>query len=511
VSTQLHDALIAWRTLLGDEAVEQAPEHLKSAQTATFESQNEVLAILTPRLTAHIPPCLRIAQQHRVPLYPISQGKNWGLGSRVPTSKQAVILDLSHLNQIIEWDETLATITVEPGVTFQQVHDFLKKHQSRHFLAVIGGSPDASLIGNALERGDAIGPYGERQEVSSIREIVLANGEVIHPGFGHFGDNDIDGLYRWGLGPSCEGLFSQSNFGVVTKMTFWLMPKPRFLQLFFCELADLDQLEQTLARAQTLLLEEIIPRNCINFWNIYKLLARKQQLPLELLDTGQVLRWEDLPGQAPWYASGALYCHHAAHAKLMRELVEDALAPTTQSLFFFDQDSHPQLLENNPFLGIPSDENVRSTYWRKRSAPPEEMDPDGDMCGALWLCPMLPFRQEIIRDFVESCQELIFAHGFEPNIGFGCPSGRVVRVFIAINYDREVDGEDQRAMECHDALFAELRKRGHMPYRLGLQSMQDMPARHDGSKRLLRRIKEEVDPHGILAPGRYDSECIKSE
>jgi 4-cresol dehydrogenase (hydroxylating) len=32
--------------------------------------------------------------------------------------------------------------------------------------------------------------------------------------------------YKFGAGPWIDGLFSQSNFGVVTKMGFWLMPQP---------------------------------------------------------------------------------------------------------------------------------------------------------------------------------------------------------------------------------------------------------------------------------------------
>ena len=40
-------------------------------------------------------------------------------------------------------------------------------------------------------------------------------------------------VYRWGLGPSLDGLFTQSNLGVVTRMTFWLMPAPEYFQAFF--------------------------------------------------------------------------------------------------------------------------------------------------------------------------------------------------------------------------------------------------------------------------------------
>lgn len=32
-------------------------------------------------------------------------------------------------------------------------------------------------------------------------------------------------MFKWGYGPYVDGLFTQSNFGVVTKMGLWLMPE----------------------------------------------------------------------------------------------------------------------------------------------------------------------------------------------------------------------------------------------------------------------------------------------
>jgi hypothetical protein len=37
-------------------------------------------------------------------------------------------------------------------------------------------------------------------------------------------------------GKQKDGLFSQSNFGIVTKLTMWLMPCPDYLQLIFYKL-----------------------------------------------------------------------------------------------------------------------------------------------------------------------------------------------------------------------------------------------------------------------------------
>ena len=56
-------------------------------------------------------------------------------------------------------------------------------------------------------------------------EIVLANGELVRTGMGALPDPTTDSksantwqLFPYGFGPYADGLFTQSNFGIVTKM-----------------------------------------------------------------------------------------------------------------------------------------------------------------------------------------------------------------------------------------------------------------------------------------------------
>ena len=129
------------------------------------------------------------------------------------------------MNSINDFNEELAYITVEPGVTFQQVYDFLKEKNSNLIAPTIGSTSEASLVGNALERGIGKGIYGDRFQFSCNMEVVLPTGELIKTGFGNIENSHSQNVYRWGVGPSIDGIFTQSNFGVVTKMTFWLTKK----------------------------------------------------------------------------------------------------------------------------------------------------------------------------------------------------------------------------------------------------------------------------------------------
>ncbi|XYH93734.1 hypothetical protein ACMHYB_38630 [Sorangium sp. So ce1128] len=57
-------------------------------------------------------------------------------------------------------------------------------------------------------------------------EVVLANGDVVRTGMGAMTGNRSWHVYKHGFGPSVDGLFMQSNFGIVTKMGVWLLPMP---------------------------------------------------------------------------------------------------------------------------------------------------------------------------------------------------------------------------------------------------------------------------------------------
>ena len=57
-------------------------------------------------------------------------------------------------------------------------------------------------------------------------EVVLPTGEVMRTGMGALPNADTWAEYRYGVGPHVDGLFSQANFGIVTKMGFWLFPEP---------------------------------------------------------------------------------------------------------------------------------------------------------------------------------------------------------------------------------------------------------------------------------------------
>jgi 4-cresol dehydrogenase (hydroxylating) len=121
----------------------------------------------------------------------------------------------------------------------------------------------------------------------------------------------------------------------------------------------------------------------------------------------------------------------------------------------------------------------------------------------IWCAPVAPAEPNSVRNMVEIVRDVFSRHPFEPAMSMTLRTERSVDNVIGISYDREVPGEDARAMACHDELLARLTAADFYPYRLGVQSMRKLPPRKPGSQALLGRIKSALDPNNILAPGRY--------
>jgi len=520
-------ALNKWRSRIGIDNVLTDAHSLEAAQTSTFRTHTRVPAIIRPADRAEVQDCVRIANDSGVPIYPVSTGKNWGYGSRVPTS-DACVMELARMNRIIDFSEDLAYVTIEPGVTQGQLYDFLKTKRSRLWMDAAGAGRDSSIVGNTIERGFGHTPYGDHFANVCALEAVLANGEVVNTGFSHFEGVKTGSLYRWGIGPVVDGLFSQSNLGIVTRVTMWLMPEPEYFQAFYFRCDRESDLPELIDALRPLRMNGTL-RSAMHIANDYKVVSAIQLYP-----------WVETGGSTPlsaelmqplrkkyncgfWNGSGALYGTRAQVAEA-RRLVQKALRGKVARLQFLDDRklalatrfARPygaitgwnlsralELLRPVYGLmkGIPSDQPLRSCYWRKRSIP-ETLDLDGDGCGLLWCAPIAPLEGAHAAAIAAVASRILLEAGFEPMISLTLLTERTLGCVIAITYDRDIAEEDEKAIACHQRLLTELNANGYLPYRLGIQSMDQMHG-NTGYDSLLKTLKASLDPNNILAPGRY--------
>jgi 4-cresol dehydrogenase (hydroxylating) len=184
-------------------------------------------AAVAPADVEQVQKIVRIANERRIPLYTISAGRNLAYGGSAPVYSGSVVLDLKRMNRILEVNERNAYALVEPGVSYFDLYRHIREKKLNLWI----DTPDpgwGSVIGNALDHGAGYTPlpFRDHFEAHCGMEVVLASGEIVRTGMGALPAAKTWNQFRYGIGPLVDGLFSQSNFGIVTKMGFWLYPQP---------------------------------------------------------------------------------------------------------------------------------------------------------------------------------------------------------------------------------------------------------------------------------------------
>src|SRR3954470_20700557 len=182
-------------------------------------------AVVLPETVEEVQAVVRVANEHRIPLWTHGVGKNNGYGGPAPRVDGSVIVSLRNMNRVLEVDEELAYAVVEPGVRWFDLYDAIQARGHRLMLS-IADLGWGSVVGNTLDHGITYLPYGVDWQAQCGMEVVLASGEVLRTGMGAMPGNRAWHVYKRGYGPSVDQLFMQSNYGIVTKMGVWLMPYP---------------------------------------------------------------------------------------------------------------------------------------------------------------------------------------------------------------------------------------------------------------------------------------------
>jgi len=182
-------------------------------------------AAVAPDNVEQVQAIVRIANAHKIPLWTVSTGRNLGYGGASPAYSGSVVVDLKRMNRILEVNDKTHFAVVEPGVSYFDLYRYIQERKLNVWIDPADpgwGSP----VGNALERGGGRTPMRDHWNAVCGLEVVLASGEVLRTGMGALPGSEVWHQYKYGFGPLVDGLFSQSNFGIVTRMGIWLMPAP---------------------------------------------------------------------------------------------------------------------------------------------------------------------------------------------------------------------------------------------------------------------------------------------
>jgi 4-cresol dehydrogenase (hydroxylating) len=182
-------------------------------------------AAVAPDRVEQVQAIVRTANKYKIPLWTFSTGRNLGYGGSSPAYSGCVIVDLKRMNRILEVNDKVHYAVVEPGVSYFDLYRYIQEQKLNVWLDPADpgwGSP----LGNSLERGGGRTPMREHWDAVCGLEVVLANGEILRTGMGAMPNSAVWHQFKYGYGPYVDGIFSQSNYGIVTRMGVWLMPAP---------------------------------------------------------------------------------------------------------------------------------------------------------------------------------------------------------------------------------------------------------------------------------------------
>jgi len=527
-------AIESWRQDIGENSVLADAQFLATYTQSVCASQRQVVAVLMPGSLEDVQKIVATANAHKVPLYPISCGKQWGMGSRLPVKDGAAIVDLGRMNRIIEVSAQYHYAVVEPGVTQQQLLDHIKANNLPLMLNVTGSTSDTSLIGNAMDRG--VGYFDSRAHGISNMQVVLGNGETIQTGFGHYANAKTKNLYHHGIGPSLGGLFQQGNFGIVTSACIDLMPKPDAHMAAIIKVDSeeklpllIDALVQLRSRGVFLTVAHVGNRER-SYITLAPLLYEQLVAagdPKDEKTRAKAVKMLEDGGFGPWSAAiGVLGTK--AQLRLAKKEIRAAVSGFAKTMFLNDAlvAGAKAVAEKLAFIpavraqlmmlkavepiygftrGEATDKSLKAVYWAAGDFDSlDNPDPDHSDSGLIFCVPTLPNDANIICPMVAETRAICSEHGFEVAITVNLINAKVSEAVVSLAFNRRDEKQTSAARTCIVALEEHYIENGLPLLRYGIDSMQKHISETDSFWRTVRELKKSLDPNNIIAPGRYN-------
>src|SRR6184192_1209488 len=448
------------RQLLGNDAVADDPETLAAHSGDKWFAAREPEIVVFARSTSDVSKLLQFASAEKIPV--TARGAGFGyVGGCVP-ARGGIALSLMRMNRITEISFGDAIAIVEPGVITADLKAAAKA-QKLFYPPDPASMKDCTIGGNVAT--NAGGPrclkYGVTRNYVIGLEVVLANGEVLRTG---------GRVHKNKTGFDLIGLFvgSEGMLGVVTEVTLRLLPlRPGRATLS----AAFATAAQAAEAVQAIFAGGFLPSS-LEIADHFTLEAARRDLGKTIVPKGNAHLLVDLDGQEESVRS---------ESAAIRNLLEKR-KPNTLEIAIGEADCEKLWALRRAFSN-----SLRATGLTKLN---EDV--------------VVP-RSRLV-DLIEFAETLQTKHGF-PIACFGhAGDGNIHVNIMADHYNR--DAVVRETVEhALDDLFAQVLAWGGVitgEHGIGMAKKRWWPeATSNVARELHRRLKQALDPDGILNPGKF--------
>jgi 4-cresol dehydrogenase (hydroxylating) flavoprotein subunit len=498
-------AIDGFTAVLGADRVLRTESDLREFRDPfQFESWDDYTAsaIVMPTTVEEVQEIVRVANDTKVPLWTHGTGRNNGYGGPAPRVKGSVIVSLRNMNKVLEINEELGYALVEPGVRWFDLYQAIQDggHKLMVSIADLGWG---GVVGNTLDNGITYMPYGVDMASQCGMEVVLPNGDVMRTGMGAMPDNKSWNAHKRGLGPTPDQMFMQSNFGIVTKMGYWLMPEPEVYMPLWLRVWKDDDLAAVCETLRVLMLDgtiRMVPQ-IINAILMGSVFSRREQwydgdgpMPDAVID--KLARELDI---GRWIMRFALYGDEAVvdhRFKKIKAAFERIPGADVKGAKHAPSDiatlEHPAERIQG---GVPNLEWNNMTGWY-----------GGEEGGHIGFSPVAPLtgRDAIaLRDLLRG---MIEGAGLDYMPALLPTNARSFVHITMVIFDTKDEAQTSAAYDVSRRLVVESAKQGYGEYRAHLNFMDLAADQYSFGDHAYRRfnetIKDALDPNGILSPGK---------
>ena len=464
------------RIVGADHVSDGSAERYVYSRDMTENPPREPQLVVMPSTAEEVQQIVRLANEERVPLVPFATGQSVG-GLTIPQVDDAVIVDLKRMNRILDVDEEGLYMVVEPGVTFGHVRKYLDENHPDLRYAYAISPPFTSVIANALLQGlcDLSTRHGAMAEFINGLEAVLPTGEIVRVGSAILGDDNWFGRYPL---PDLVGLFTgwQGMTGIVTKMALQLWPKKPFTRYFalftFGEFMTTDLLKQ-IVRAD--LAEDA---GALSFSVVKGLIG--MPAPIEAI--------EGEPDYGTFLTlSGITSLVLDEKVRMLESIVNRSKVEEPKNLLIpFEAVARLMSEEAYGWVDFPSDSFKQLTEY------------DGLTWMGTYIHPK-NWGEALVKG-----REIVEKYGYELMAFLKPMKGMHFCEFkFIIRFERD-DENLKRVRQCNNELLDLALDLKAIPYKTPVWSAKKLHERADPNFiELVRRIRDLLDPNGIMNPGRW--------
>ena len=241
----LIDALI---DAVGPDHAVTSREARELASQDVYRSVETPLAVVSPGSTQEVQAVLRACHAHATATFVRGGGMSY-TDAFLPDRERSIVLDTGRLNAVREINAHDLHATVEAGCTWFAVDTALAEHGLR---SVFWGPMSGRLatVGGAMSQGAVTfgsGRHGPSVSAALGLEVMLADGSVLVTGSG--GQPEHSPFFRE-YGPDLTGLFcgDAGALGVKTAVTLKLEPRPAAGEGLSFSFDDFSQLVEAIRR-----------------------------------------------------------------------------------------------------------------------------------------------------------------------------------------------------------------------------------------------------------------------